>query len=200
MYNQNDSHRPLTQRNPQTTTIDGGRFINQERQGNEQSFKLNDFDEENEADIHFEWFENQAGEAIADLLEQKERSIQRLKAIEAEISEIEGQISSVKTTISLFRKRSGVEPLAERQNVDPELNVLYAGKGLRDALITFAKRNNGIINESVAVETLMNAGFYPTYKKAKASINTTLNRESNPEMGEPIFLKLDKGMYKFIGL
>jgi hypothetical protein len=199
MYTQDDSHLRLMQQKTQTYTFDGNdRPINQENHSNRQSYRLNSFDDEDEVDSHLEWFEHQAGEAIADLLGQKERSIQRLKAIELEISEIEGQISSVKTTINLFRKRSGVEPLTERQSVDPELNVLYAGKGLREALVIFAQNNNGIINESVAIETLMKAGFYPTYKKAKASINTTLNRESSPDQENPIFRKLDKGLYKLL--
>jgi hypothetical protein len=199
MYTQDDSHMRLMQQKTQTHMFgDNNRAINHENQGNGSSFSFNDFDGEDGADSHLEWFEHQAGEAIADLLEQKERSIQRLKAIESEIYEIEGQISSVKTTINLFRKRSGVEPLSERQSVDPELNSLYAGKGLRDALVIFAQNNNGMINESVAIETLMKAGFYPTYKKAKASINTTLNRESSPDQENPIFRKLDKGLYKLL--
>jgi hypothetical protein len=197
MYSHNDSQSALMQQNPQTTLIDNNQSINAE---NWTYPDLSEVGDEDKTDAYLEWFERQSGETIAELLSQKEKSIQRLKALEAEILEIDGQISSVKTTISLFRKRNGIETPADRQSVDPSLNAIYAGKGLRDALITFAKQNNGIINESVAVETLMNAGFYPNYKKAKASINTTLNRESNPEIGDPIFLKLDTGMYKLINL
>jgi hypothetical protein len=197
MYTQHDSQSTLMQQNPQTFTINNNQLTNAE---NWAEADLIEVDESDKADAHLEWFEGQAGQAIAELLNQKERVIQRIKALEAEVSEIDGQISSVKTTISLFRKRSGIEPPAERQSVDPNLNAIYAGKGLKEALITFAKNNGGIINESLAIETLMNAGFYPNYKKAKASINTTLNRESNPEVGDPTFLKLDKGMYKLIGL
>jgi hypothetical protein len=178
MYNHDDSQLRLTQENPQTTLIDGHQDV--------------------AIDAHLEWLENQAGQTISDLIKQKEKATQRLKAIEVEIDEIEKQIVSVKAAVSLIRKRNGIEPPMERQSIDANLNATYGGKGLRDALITFASQNNGIINESIAVETLMNAGLYPNYKKAKASINTTLNRESNPELGEPIFLKLDTGMYKLI--
>jgi hypothetical protein len=192
MYIQDDSQSPLTQQKSPTAPIDDEQYINQGIKDSEAPLPLDDFEDPDE------WFENQAGEAIADLLGQKERSVQRLRVIEVEISEIEGQILSVKTTIDLLRKRNGIEPMAERQGVDTALNTMYAGKGLREALIIFAQNNNGIVNESGAIQTLMNAGFYPTYKKAKASINTTLNRESNPEQEKPTFKKLNKGLYQLL--
>lgn len=118
-------------------------------------------------------------------LKAKKEAIQR--EFEQRLAEVDREIDAVNITARLLREP---EAVIGGQATPPVVEVMASvsellGKNTRQALVTIARKNDGIVRVVSAKPLLLAAGIIKQRKNAWGWINTTLSRSREFEKIEP---------------
>lgn len=133
-------------------------------------------------------WEEQTIAKLTGVREQRDRVTQEMERAKQELDQLNALSNALETALELDRQTRGV-PANSQHKVDPEkLRKL----SIREVLIEFAARNNGLLVAKDAVKFLLQAGMYTNVKQARDTVYPLLHRTTK------YFRKERPGVYSIV--
>lgn len=128
---------------------------------------------------------------IKDLRQKQEELFLQYDEVHSEIEAVAEQLSMAETVRMQFKKH--YRCFYHASNTDERLQARYGQMTIKQMLVVIALESDGILDLSIARQTLVRAGVFKDERNAATSIAPILSRH------ESTFRRVGKGMYVLTG-